>query len=154
MKTTLPTTLFASFALILSSLVAIAEEERIPTPEETVERLYIDHMQGQGALVDEERREFWIFMFGDDLITALKAPQRAFDPLFFAQDFEIENLEIKEIDHDDIGNVLVLVRFTNFGKPSRLVVAMHHTDHGYRIENIVDPTTGTNLIHHLASDPE
>jgi len=155
MKTAQSTAVFFTlFALILPGLAAIAEEETIPSPEETVTRLYAEHLEGRGALVDEERREFWLFMFGEELVQALESPQRGFDPLFFAQDYEIDHLEVREIDHDDLGKALVLVSFTNFGRPTRLVVAMHHTDHGYRIDNIVEPKTGTGLVRDLAVDPE
>jgi len=154
MKTAQSITLFfVCFALLLPGLAAIAEEETIPSPEETVERLYAEHLEGRGALVDVERRQFWLFMFGEELVQALESPHRGFDPLFFAQDHEIEDLEIREIDHDEVGNALVLVGFTNFGRPTRLVVAMHHTDHGYRIDNIVEPATGTSLVRDLAIDP-
>ncbi len=131
-----------------------AGDRDIPTPADAVRKLYTEHLANKGVLVDQEARPAWEFLFGTELRKTLKKKIWGFDPLVFAQDHDIKDLTVKEIDRDDQGRAWVLVSFKNFGKSMRLLVAMNHTDHGYRIENIVDPESGTDLIHDLASDAE
>lgn len=131
-----------------------AKDGDIPSPQETVQKLYTDHLAGKGLLIDEAMQSQWDFCFSPELIKSLKAAGRGFDPLFFAQDEEIKDLTVSGIEKDERGNSLVLVTFKNFGKPVRLVVSLHHTDHGHRIDNIVEPATGIDLIHDLADDRE
>lgn len=127
-----------------------AADGDIPEPADAVRKIYTEHLANKGVLADKEARKTWEFVFGAELCKVLKKPDWGFDPLVFAQDHDIEKLVVKEINRDKSGRVLVLVTFTNFGKSIRLVVAMNHTDHGYQIENIVDPESGTDLIHDLA----
>ena len=136
--------------MLISFTTLFAADGDIPEPTDAVKKLYSEHLDNKGILLDRTARTTWEFRFGPELCEALKNDHWGFDPLVFAQDHDIKNLTIKEIDRDDHGRVLVLVSFKNFGKSIRLVVAMNHTDHGYRIENIVEPETGIDLINNLA----
>lgn len=130
-----------------------AKDGEIPSAEETVKTLYTEHLAGKGALLDPERKQFWNFIFGEDLVKELKSGNWGFDPLIFAQDAEVKDLKVKEIEKDDKSNSLVLVTFTNFGERTVLVVATSLTDHGHRILNVTQPSTGVDLIHDLADEP-
>lgn len=147
--------LSACFVLFASSLSPLAAEDgKIPTPEETVRKLYDGHLKDDTAFSKEESRAKWDFMFGEELRKALKSEGWGFDPLFFGQDHDIKKVDVRQIDKDDKGNSLVLVSFVNFGEPVRLVVALRHTDHGHQILNIVQPSTGVGLIRDLVYTDE
>lgn len=145
-------TVFAGFAISLN--VLFAADGDIAEPAEAVKTLYAEHLANKGILQNPEAQSTWEFRFGPELCEVLKKGDWGFDPLVFAQDHEIKDLVIKEIERDRQGWVLVLVRFENFGKVVRLIVAMNHTDHGYRIANIVEPETGIDLINDLSSSAE
>ncbi len=136
---------------MISFTAVLAADGDIPKPVDAVKKLYTEHLANKGVLVEKKARTTWEFRFGPELCEVLKKDHWGFDPLVFAQDHAITDLAIKEIERDDHGRVLVLVSFKNFEKPIRLVVAMNHTDHGYRIENIVEPETGIDLINDLVS---
>jgi hypothetical protein len=132
---------------------APAKDGELPTAEQTVKKLYADHLENKGLLVDEDLRAHWDFAFGGDLVKVLKSENRGFDPLFFAQDVEIKDLRVKEIYRGGKSNTLVLVTFSNFGQHTALVVSCSLTDHGFRILNITQPATGVDLLHDLAGEP-
>jgi hypothetical protein len=137
---------------LLGVAAASAEDGKVPTAEETVTKLYADHLANKGMLVEEDKRQVWTFAFGEELVKVLKSDDRGFDPLFFAQDAEIKDLKVKEIDRDEKANTLVLVTFKNFGKRTALVVSCMLTDHGFQIQNITEPATGVDLLNDLAGD--
>lgn len=141
------------FLVATASLAA--KDGDISTPEATVKKLYEEHLKDKGPIAEREKRKDELhFHFGEAMRKALERNGWGFDPLVFGQDFEVKELTVKEIDRDRKGNVLVLVSFLNFGEPNRLIVALSHSDHGYRIENIVEPSTGISVIRDLSSDDE
>lgn len=131
-----------------------AKDGEIPSPEETVRKLYEDHLKNDSALSKDRKAPEWEFMFGEDLLKALRSPNWGFDPLFFGQDYDVKKVAVRQIDSDPKGNSIVLVSFVNFGEPVRLIVTLRHTDHGHRIENIVDPFNGVGLIRDLAFEAD
>ncbi len=139
---------------VISFSTLVAADGDISEPADAVRKLYTEHLANKGVLVEKEAKDYWEFRFGTELSKVLKKGDWGFDPLVFAQDHDIEDLSVKEIERDARGRVLVLVSFKNFGKTVRLVVAMNHTDHGYRIENIVEPETGIDLINDLSTSAE
>lgn len=139
--------------LVLCTVALAAEDGEIPTPEATVRKLYDEHLRDKGPIAERDKRKSELaFLFGEGMRKALAGDRWGFDPLVFGQDFDVKDLAVKEIDRDKRGNALVLVSFLNFGEPTRLLVALKHTDHGYRIENIVDPVTGVNVVRDLSED--
>lgn len=132
----------------------LAQDGVIPTPEETVRSLYDGHLKDGGALAGQRDDPTWEFRFEDALLRALRAEHWNFDPLWFAQDDDVKEVKVRQIDDDGRGGSLVLVSFVNFGEPIRLVVSLNHTDHGHRIVNIVDPNNGASLVRDLAHETD
>ena len=132
----------------------MAQDGEIPSPEQTVRSLYEAHLADGGALANARGDEMWVFRFDEGLLKALNSEHWGFDPLWFAQDSDVTEVDVKLIDEDGRGRSLVLVSFENFGKKFRLVVALNHTDHGHHIVDIVDPQNGTSLVRDLAPAAE
>lgn len=128
----------------------MAQDGVIPSPEKTVRSLYDGHLKDVASLGGNREDPMWMFRFDEKLLQAMRAEQWNFDPLWFAQDDDVEEVEVRQIDDDGRGGSLVLVSFENFGEPLRLVVSLKHTDHGHMIVNIVDPKTGVSLVRDLA----
>lgn len=147
-----------NFLLCCLSLVLFtplfAQDGVIPTPEETVRTLYEGHLRDGAALGGQRDDPMWRFRFEEELLKALRSKQWNFDPLWFAQDDDVEKVEVRGIDDDGRGRSLVLVSFVNFGEPVRLVVSLNHTDHGHRIVNIVNPKNGISLVRDLAPEAD
>lgn len=132
----------------------LAQDGVIPTPEETVRSLYAGHLKDGATLAGQRDDPTWEFRFEDALLRALRAEHWNFDPLWFAQDDDVKEVKVRQIDDDGRGGSLVLVSFVNFGEPIRLVVSLNHTDHGHRIVNIVDPKNGASLVRDLAHETD
>jgi hypothetical protein len=125
--------------------LSVADGDILP-PEKQLAKWYGEHLQGKGPLLDESRRDSWLFMFDADLKKVLEKGELGMDPFLFAQDAEIEDLSIQRIETGERPNALVLITFTNFGKRIELVAAMKITDHGWILLNIVKPDDGQSLI--------
>ena len=145
--------LLCCFSLLLFTPL-MAQDGEIPTPEQTVRSLYEGHIADGSALASRRGDEMWIFRFDEGLLKALNSEHWNFDPLWFAQDDDVTEVDVRLIDEDGRGRSLVLVAFENFGKQFRLVVALNHTDHGHHIVDIVDPQSGISLVRDLAPTEE
>lgn len=130
----------------------MAQDGVIPSPEQTVRSLYDAHLKDGAALAAQRDDPAWEFRFDEGLLRALRAEHWSFDPLWFAQDDDVKEVKVRQIDDDGRGGSLVLVSFVNFGEPVRLVVSLNHTDHGHHIVNIVDPKNGISLVRDLAAE--
>lgn len=132
----------------------VSQDGVIPTPEETVRVLYEGHLANGSALSGQRDDPSWQFRFDKDLLKVLRSKHWNFDPLWFAQDEDVKEVQVRLIDENGRGGSLVLVSFVNFGEPMRLIVCLNHTDHGHQIVNIVDPKSGTSLLRDLAPEAE
>lgn len=150
--------MFAKYLPFVVSLALftplLAQDGVLPTPEQTVRSLYDGHLKDGAALGGQRDDEMWVFRFEEDLLKALRSKHWGFDPLWFAQDDDVKEVKVRQIDDDGRGGSLVLVSFVNFGEPVRLIVSLNHTDHGHRIVNIVDPKNGVSLVRDLAPEAE
>jgi hypothetical protein len=106
---------------------------------------YQEHAAGKGVFLDEKLEKNWDFVFEPELKAVLAKRNWGQDPLFFAQDAEVKDIKTKIVDETG-GKALVLISFTNFGEPVRLVAHLRVTDHGWRLGNIVDPANGSDLL--------
>lgn len=129
-----------------------AKDGEIPSPEITVRKLYEDHLKNGNTLGNSRKSTDWDFRFGEALRVALRSENWGFDPLLFAQDHDVKKVDVRLIDSDTRGNSLVLVSFVNFGEPMRVIVALQATDHGHRIEHIMNPADGSSVARDLAPE--
>jgi len=150
MKTILPLIPLV-FALVLP---ISAKDGEIPSPEEIVKKLYEDHLKDDTALSKGRKNPDWEFRFGENLRAALRSENWSFDPLLFAQDHDVKKVAVRLIDSDAKDNSLVLVSFVNFGEPVRVIVSLQATDHGHRIENIINPADGAIVSRDLAFEAD
>lgn len=135
----------ALFLAFCGQNLRAADGDILP-PEKQLEKWYGQHLKGEGPLLDESQREFWVFMFGEGLQKFLKKGDWGADPFLFAQDADIKELEIKRIPTGEQPFALVLITFKNFGQRVELVASMEVTDHGWRLLNIVKPDDGQSLL--------
>lgn len=147
MKTLL---LLLAFTFTTPSLQASSLEKMMQEQVDFVRQMYADHQKQKGLFADEKRRSEWPKFFSEDLVKELKK-EWGFDPLLFAQDFEIKNLSVRSIHQGNDGRGLVLVTFRNFGEAVQLVVACNREGFGFKIENITQPSTGIDLLNDLAN---
>lgn len=139
--------LFVLMFCFLSSN-AFAADGEFPAADKMLLKWYQEHAAGKGVFLDEKRESEWDFVFEPELKAVVAKRNWGHDPLFFAQDAEIKDIKTKVVD-DIGGNALVLISFTNFGEPVRLVAHLRVTDHGWCLGNIVDPATGSDLLNGL-----
>jgi len=135
-------------------LPVLAKDGELPSPEETVRKLYEDHLKDDSAFSKGRKNGDWEFRFGEALLVALRSENWSFDPLLFAQDHDVKKVDVRLIDSDPKGNSLVLVSFVNFGEPMRVIVALQATDHAHRIENIINPANGSSVSRDLAFEAD
>lgn len=127
---------------------ALAADGEFPAADKMLLKWYQEHAAGKGVFLDEKRESEWDFVFEPELKSVVAKRNWGHDPLFFAQDAEIKDIKTKVVDANG-GNTLVLISFTNFGEPVRLVAHLRVTDHGWRLGNIVNPVTGSDLLNGL-----
>ena len=136
--------LIALLVCLISLNVSAADGE-IPAPDKMLLKWYQEHAAGKGVFLDKKLEKNWDFVFEPELKEVLAKRNWGHDPLFFAQDAEVKDIKTKVVDETG-GKALVLISFTNFGEPVRLVAHLRVTDHGWRLGNIVDPATGSDLL--------
>jgi hypothetical protein len=132
----------------LSALILRGADGEFPPADKMLLKWYEEHAAGKGVFLDEKREAEWDFVFEPELKEVVAGRNWGQDPLYLAQDAEVKNVKTKLIDAAG-GRALVLVSFTNFGEPVRLVAHLRVTDHGWRLGNIVDPATGNDLLRGL-----
>jgi hypothetical protein len=130
------------------SLNGWAADGEFPAADKMLLKWYQEHAAGKGVFLDEKRETEWDFVLEPELKVVLAKRNWGHDPLFFAQDAEVKGIKTKIVDETG-GKALVLISFTNFGEPVRLVAHLNVTDHGWRLGNIVDPATGSDLLNGL-----
>jgi len=143
----------ALWMMIFAGVSGFAADGEIPPPQQTVLKWYQDHAAGKGIFLDPTQVKFWDFIFEPELAGLIRKKNWGQDPLFFAQDSDVTEIETQLIEQFG-GQSLVLIRFENFGEKKRLIAHLKVTDHGWRLNNIVDPLDGTSLLHHLDLDTE
>lgn len=129
----------------LASLLLAASLQLSPAPAlatERVQALYNAFPFGDTSVVTADRSELSQY-FDAELIALLDADLECSrrheaicnlngDPLYNAQDAQIENLQVSAGASDE----LVQVRFDNFGEPQQLVLRMRRTAAGWRVQDI------------------
>lgn len=148
MKCTLPLFLLAS-AILPHAIAA-------PDPQAAVKLvtdIYREH-PGPLSILREETRENWAQWFEDESRATLQRPDWLIDPLFLSPDPAARDIHVEMVatGNHDANRSLIAVTFTPAtGEARRTVVVSlrHHQSHDWRIYNIVDAESGTNLLHNL-----
>jgi hypothetical protein len=125
-----------------------AADGEFPPPDQMLLKWYQEHAAGKGVFLDEKAESKWSFVFEPELAAIVGARRWSYDPLYFAQDAEVKDVKTRVIDQIG-GQALVLIAFTNFGEPVRLIAHLNVTDHGWRLANIVHPALGSSLLSDL-----
>jgi len=117
-----------------------------------VEKLYQAHDSEKGPFADVTKvgLDQW---FSPSLsavllkaLTQSDEPIIDFDPLYYAQDFEIKDMKIVQEVNEDDAEASVLVSFRNFDKPTTLRLHLSNTEKGWRVTNVIYATSDLRTI--------
>ncbi len=148
MKRVLPLLLFAS--VILPPAIGA------PDPQAAVKLvtdIYREH-PGPLSILREDARENWAQWFEDDSLATLQRPDWLIDPLFLTPAATPRDIWVEPIatGGNDPSRSLIAVSFTPAAGEARRTVVVslrHQQPHDWRIHNIVDAESGTNLLNDL-----
>ena len=136
----------AFFGLLLA-LIAMPALTDTPndSPQALMRELYRVHALGEGPLMDADGKVQRRIFFTESLATALdqefNRPDSGeignldFDILYYAQDFEIADLDFAVAKVSGKATV-ALARFSNFGETVEIAYRVVQDDRGWRIDDI------------------
>ena len=137
--------LFALPILLSLCLSPAVHSGEADSPRKLVAQLYRAHNSKQDPL---QKTDLLASYFGPTLLKLYLRDKREaageigrldFDPLYNAQDTDIEDFSISSAKMEDGEKALVTVTFKNMGKPARIVYILERTRGAWKISDIRYP---------------